>query len=291
MPYTIQGPGTAYTLLFDDDTTSGRSLPPAFQAVYGSDWRLPPADDQPYTFMNFVSSRDGRISFNEPGRNGGGDISRNLPHDRWLMALLRARADAILVGTSTLRDARNHYWTPETVFRADADAFAALRAAEGRTPLPILVVATQSGNLPVEAIALRKPLQQVVIATSERGADQAQQTLGRHEAVSYAISPGDTLDLRHIVRELRTTYGVADLLSEGGATIYGALLAAGVRLDEFLTVSPIVVGNPPLPTAPRTSLIEGIGFAADHPPTIDLLSVRRVDSYLFQRSRYQRSAK
>lgn len=290
MTFAVRGPGAAYDLLFDDDITPGRSLPQAFQAIYGSDWRLPVAQTRPYTFCNFVVSRDGRIAFDD-GSSGGADISRNVPHDKWLMALLRARADAILVGSATLRSALRHRWTPQAVFRADADAFAALRTAEGRELTPLLVVATRSGKLPSEALVLRDPQQHVLVATTTRGAEQAQHILGQHDKISYHITDGSEVDFAHLARDLHDAYKVSSLLCEGGAQVYGAFVQAQLVDDEFLTVSPIMVGNPPPPASPRPSLIEGVAFHATNPPQIDLLSLRRHESYLFQRSRYRQAEK
>ncbi len=106
--------------------------------------------------------------------------------------------------------------------------------------------------------------------------------------IFYHISPGDDVDLPALQRWLWAERGVASLLSEGGAALYGALIAAGAIHDELLTVSPIMVGNTRPPAKPRTSLVEGVAFAPDAPPEVELLSVRRHGSYLFQRSRYKR---
>ncbi len=90
------GPGSPFVCLFDDQGHVGLDLPPAFQSIYGR-WLLPASTGRPYTYVNFVTSRDGRVSFNEPGKRSGGPISGYSPHDRWLMGLLRARADAVLL--------------------------------------------------------------------------------------------------------------------------------------------------------------------------------------------------
>jgi hypothetical protein len=47
--------------------------------------------------------RDGRVSFSEPRHLGGGDVSGFDERDRRLMGLLRARADAVMVGDGTLK--------------------------------------------------------------------------------------------------------------------------------------------------------------------------------------------
>jgi riboflavin biosynthesis pyrimidine reductase len=67
--------------------------------------------------------------------------------------------------------------------------------------------------------------------------------------------------------------------------VYGALLQAGVVDDEFITLSPLVVGASG--DRARPSLVEGVAFDPDTPPRSRLLSVRRSGDYLFLHSRYR----
>ncbi|MFV9505571.1 MAG: RibD family protein [Oscillochloridaceae bacterium umkhey_bin13] len=276
---------TPYQLLFDVDDRPGPGLPAAIQALYGGDWRLPaPPTQRPYCFTNFVVSHDGRIGFDEPGYSGGPDISRGAPHDLWLMALIRSRADAILTGTGTLRSAGNHRWLPWETFPAARAALTALRTAEGRAPLPALVILTASGQLPPDAAALHVPNRPLIIATTAQGATQAQRLLADHPAIHYHISPGPQVDLLALATALRQQYGITTLLSEGGARVYGTLLAAALLDEVFTTHSPVVVGNRQPPAPPRPSLVEGVAFDPGAPPRLRLLSLRRVGDYLFQRA-------
>lgn len=286
MSRDLHGPGAPYTLLFDDDDAPGPGLPEAFRAIYGGDWRLPgPRGERPYTYTNFVVSHDGRISFDEPGQSSGAPVSLNAPHDTWLMALLRSRADAILTGAGTLRAAPRHRWTHWAPFPADRAAFDALRAAEGRTPLPLFVVITGSGDLPPGAAALRVPGQETLIATTAAGAARARALLEDLPHLGYHISPGERVDLAGLARHLRQERGARTLLSEGGAHIYGALIAAGLIDDVFTTSSPVIIGNRAAPARARPSLVEGVAFAPGSAPRLRLVSLRRHGDYLFQRAR------
>jgi riboflavin biosynthesis pyrimidine reductase len=281
------GPGSPYSLLFDDDAGNGPGLPASFRTIYGGDWRMPPAPaERPYSFTNFVASHDGRISFNMPGNEGGGDISRHAIHDTWLMGLIRARADAILVGATTLRISPQHRWTPGGVFKEDGEAFAALRKAENRPIYPVLVLASLSGDVPAESRAISLLEQQVVIATTSAGAERAQKQLGERANVAYHISPGKELDLPQLFRELRTTYNAQTLLSEAGPRIYSLLLRDQLIDEAFLTISPIIVGNPLAPTEPRPGLVEGVAFTPDKPPQLKIVSLRRYGDYLFERVQF-----
>jgi riboflavin biosynthesis pyrimidine reductase len=281
----IHGPGANYTLLFDDDQTDGPGLPPAFQAIYAGDWHMPPApDDRPFLYTNFVASHDGRTSFDLPGRSGGGDVSRHAAHDTWLMGLLRARADAIIVGGATLRLGLRHRWTAEGVYGADAAAFAALRAGEGRTTHPLLVVLSGRGDLPADAAWLHVADQQVWLATTTEGATRAREQLGHLPNLRIEAYGDTNVDLRKLLSDLRGA-GVRHMLSEGGAKIYAGLLRDQLIDEVFLTISPIVIGNPAPPEPPRTSLVDGVAFHPDNPPRLELISLRRFEHYLFQRAR------
>jgi hypothetical protein len=89
-------------------------LPEELRILYGGDLRFLAYDDRPYVIGNFVSTLDGVVSFEIPGKSGGGDISGFNEADRFIMGLLRASADAVVVGARTLREvAPEHLWLAE----------------------------------------------------------------------------------------------------------------------------------------------------------------------------------
>jgi hypothetical protein len=94
---------------------SSQGLPEAFRRAYGGDWLFDAPTDRPYMYSNFVQSRDGRISFGIPGQSGGGEVSNFNVHDQWIMGLLRARADAVIVGDVTLKIEPDHIWTHQYI--------------------------------------------------------------------------------------------------------------------------------------------------------------------------------
>lgn len=280
------GPGSPYTVLFDEDDREGRPLPAGIEAIYGA-WRLPAFESRPYIYSNFVMSQDGRVSFNVPGAAGGASVSRGNAHDQWLMGLLRARADAIIMGDNTLRVEPEHIWTAEAIFPADAAAFAALRAAEGRSPLPLVIFASYDGNIQAEAAIFTRTDMHIVIVSTSDGCTRARARLAQAAArVEFVPAGESSVDLHWLAPRLYTHHGVRSLLCEGGPTLFGSMLAAGLVDDLFLTHSPVAIGNPrggPL----RPGLVEGVAFDPAAPPCSTLLSVRRAGNYLFVRSRYR----
>ena len=290
MTEPVVGPGTPFVSLLDEDAGPGLHLPEGFRRVYGGDWLLPaPGSTRPYTYMNFVVSRDGRVSFAEPGHLGGGDVSLFNPHDQWLMGLLRSRCDAVLSGDNTLRLDPPLLLTPDYIFPADAAAFAALRTAEGRQAVPLHVFLSLEGDLPVEATVFGRPEIPILIATTTRGVATAYAMLGDRANVTIRDFGVESVDPAALLALLRQDYGVRSLLCEGGPRTYGSLLRADLVDDEFLTLSPLIIGNhPPGAGRPRPSLVEGVAFTPGQAPTQRLLNIRRAGDHLFLRSRYQR---
>ncbi|MDQ7828045.1 MAG: RibD family protein [Armatimonadota bacterium] len=282
------GPGRPFALLFERDQEGDLPLPEPFRAIYGGDWRLPRGERRPYTFVNFATSHDGRISFNVPGHRGAADVSERNPHDRWLMGLLRARADAVMVGDGTLRASPSHVWTAEHIFPADAAAFAALRRAEGRERVPLLVILSQTGELPGRARVFRTG-QRVLVATTTRGV-KAARAVARRGGVEVLAFGTATVQVRRLLAMLVRRFAVRTLLCEGGARTYGTLLRAGCVDDEFLTICPLIIGDGSR-RRPRPSLVEGAGFLPGVAPHLSLHSVRRAGDYLFLRSRVARAGR
>ena len=159
-----------FQLLFSDESAPEPSLPEPLQTIYPGDWRLPAIAGRPYIYSNFATSRDGRISYNDPAFAGGGPISLSSAHDRWLMALLRMRAHAVLVGDVTLDVEPDHSWTAEFIYPAGASRFNQIRQHEGYAGKPMLVLLSYDGRLNLDADCWQDEALTVVVATTRAGA-------------------------------------------------------------------------------------------------------------------------
>lgn len=73
---------------------------------------------------NFVSTLDGVVAFDTDESSGGGEVSGFFDPDRFVMGLLRAMADVVLVGAGTVRSAPTHEWTARRVHPASAALYA-----------------------------------------------------------------------------------------------------------------------------------------------------------------------
>ena len=96
-------------------------------------------------FANFVSSVDG-ITAIPSVRRSNTLVSGGSQSDRFVMGLLRASADVVVIGSATLAAAPRSLWSPEQVFPPAADAFAELRRRIGRPPVLELAVLTANGT-------------------------------------------------------------------------------------------------------------------------------------------------
>lgn len=286
----ITGPGSPFELLVDREgqvlsernIRNGRGLPDDFRRVYGGDWVLPGADQGVYTYSNFVVSRDGRVSFAIEGHEGGGDVSGFNPHDQWLMGLLRARADAVIVGAQTLRSESEHIWTAEFIFPTDTEAFHALRASEGRNPHPLQVFVTRTGNINPDAAVFHDPQLHCVVLTTQAGASRL--TAETQIPADVVIAGQHDVDLQEAIEQLQSRYGVHTLLCEGGPRLYAAVIEAGQLDEEFVTTSPLVIGTSS--ESPRPGLVEGSPSTPDNPRTTQLVSLRIAGEHLFSRTRW-----
>src|SRR5438874_10992678 len=121
-------------------------LPPALSTLYGR-LSFPSHPGRPRVVGNFVTTLDGVVALNEPGNAGGGDISGFNQHDQLVMGLLRALADAVIVGAGTLRSVPHHRWTAAYIFPAFAEAYQRLRTSLGKPELPLNVIVTARGDV------------------------------------------------------------------------------------------------------------------------------------------------
>ncbi|MGH9475133.1 MAG: dihydrofolate reductase family protein [Terriglobales bacterium] len=261
-------------------------LPDALRALYGSDLVFP-AQRTPYVYANFVASADGVVSFGVRGQAGGGTISGGNLGDRLGMALLRARADAVLVGARTLRAAgRPALWDPAYTFPAATTALRAWRRARGLTDSPLLTVVTASGRLPLDYEVFHARGARVLVLSSDGGAARLRAEARRRglKLELRVLAPvAGRMPVRAMLRLLAREFGVRMLLCEGGPTLFGELARAGLVQELFLSVAPVLAGRNG--RAPRPGPIVGAAFAPARAPRMRLLSVKAHGDLLLLRYR------
>ncbi len=230
-------------------------------------------------YSNFVSSLDGVVTLGSTP-SAGSVISGKQPADRFLMGLLRACADAVVLGAGTLRATPGHLWTPAHVYPSLATEFTALRSNLGRSREPALVVLTASGKLDFSHPAL---VRGAIVVTTTAGAKKIGHRLPPTCEV-IAMGRGKSLDLRKTIAELRSR-GLKVLLTEGGPHLLGQLIDSGLLDEAFVTISPVIAGRK---DERRLGMVEGVELLPKRGVWGSLLSARRHGDYLFLRYRLPR---
>ncbi len=281
--------------LFDTDLSPGKPLPmpPELAMLYGK-LQIPRLTDRSYIISNFVSTLDGVVSLNIPGHSGGSEISGANQHDRMVMGLLRAAADAVVVGAGTLRAVPKHLWTAEHIFPQLADAYAEFRTMLGKSASPLNVIVTASGdidpNLPVFASGKVAAL----IVTNRKGAEHLAAYQFQATVVVHAVPTDGRISAQAVIDAINHARGasigrVAELiLVEGGPQLLGDFIAEKLLDELFLTLAPQIAGR--AGTNDRPALVEGKILAPDNAVWSQLCSVKRGDDHLFLRYGIIRSA-
>jgi riboflavin biosynthesis pyrimidine reductase len=206
-------------------------------------------------------------------------ISGRSEADRFVMGLLRASADAVLVGSGTMLASPAGTWSPERVYPPAADEFAELRRRRGRPERLTVAFVTAGESFDPTHPALEHDA--IILTTERAAADLRARVPAASEVVS--VNDGDRVDLRRALVCLRERrYSL--ILSEGGPTLFGSLLALGLVDELFLTISPLLAGRS---VAPRLQLVEGVELLPDATVSLHLLSARRHGDHLFLRHRLQ----
>jgi riboflavin-specific deaminase-like protein len=190
-----------------------------------------PLEDRPRVAMNFVATVDGRATIE--GRSG--PIGSHT--DTAMLAGLRLRCDALMVGAGTMRV--EQYGRLVT-----KDETRERRQAAGLPPEPLMVLVSGRLDLPWEAPLFTEGGKVLIFTASEA---EPPQTASSVEVVRHE----GAVNLIEALSHLRREHGIRALLSEGGPHLHAQMQADGLVDDLFLTIAPKLSGG----EAPR--ILEG----------------------------------
>lgn len=217
----------------------------------------------PWLRGNMVSTLDGAA------QHEGRSQPISCPADMRVFGVLRALADAVVVGAETVR--REGYRPA----RARAE-FAAAREAAGQGPAPAIAVVSASLDLDFSLPLFTSPLVPTLVLTGA-GADPERVAAAEKAGARVVVAgEGAGVDPGRAVHAL-AGLGHTRLLTEGGPRLLGQLIAADVLDELCLTLSPML-------TAGDAQRIAG-GPSVTLPQRFTLSSMVEEDGFLFTRYR------
>jgi riboflavin biosynthesis pyrimidine reductase len=280
-----------FEILFDQTEANGAQDPAL--AGYGKLIFPVPPVDRPWIYSNFVQSLDGIVSLR--GRHGSGGAIAQSEEDRWLMDVLRAHADAVIIGINSLVEERyymgGHGRGP--VFKIADPEMLKLRERLGRGRQKNIFVTNSATIQLSEYRVFDGEIVDAYVITTRAGADRLRAQ--KHPAVKI-VEAGEwpRLDLGLAIRKLQQELGVRYLLCEGGPTLYGSMARAGLIDEKFVTVAPVEAGQMAPSeqemtefdkTRVRPTTFAGQGFTKENMTRWTWMSSRRVGDHEFNRYR------
>ncbi|MEH0826755.1 RibD family protein [Micromonospora sp. CPCC 205714] len=190
-----------------------------------------PGGGRPYVLLSCATSIDGYLDDATEQRlllSNADDLDR--------VDAVRAGCDAILVGAGTVR--RDD---PRLVVRAERLRRA--RVARGLPPSPLKVTLTERGDLDRTARFFTVGDADRIVYCASPAVPKTTELL---DGVATVVDAGDPVDPAWMLADLAGR-GVDRLMVEGGASVHGQFLAAGVADELHLVVAPFFVGDPRAP--------------------------------------------
>ena len=194
--------------------------------------------DCPSLRAGFVVTTDGGVA------HDGSSRPLQSPADETVFHVLRAVADAVVVGAGT---ARTEDYGPVRP-RAEGRAW---RERTGLAPQPPLVLVSRSLDLDPQARCFAGPSVVVTCAAAQ----------GRDRFPDVLVAGDDDVDLPEAVRLLGER-GLTRLLCEGGPHLVTTLLRAGLVDELCLTATPLLLG--PAPTLLTEPQDPPVGLGLQH---------------------------
>jgi riboflavin-specific deaminase-like protein len=185
---------------------------------------LEPRRDRPFVAMNFAVTVDGRATID----GVSGPIGSAA--DTAMLAGLRTRFDAVMIGAGTMRAERYGRPVGDPEKREK-------RVADGLPATPLMVIVAGTLELPWDAPLFADEEARVLILTASRA--EPPETASSVEVLRHE----GTVDLGTALRTLGDEHDVRTVLCEGGPRLHAELEARGLVDELFLTIAPKLSGG------------------------------------------------
>jgi riboflavin-specific deaminase-like protein len=226
-------------------------------------WKQP-HEERPFVATNFAATVDGRATIGGASGPIGSDT------DTEMLAGLRTRFDAVMIGAGTMRVERYGRLASKEETRARRERL-------GLPPDPLMVLVSGRLDLPWDAPLFTSGGGRVLVFTASEA--EPPETAASLQIVRH----DEAVDMTAALRQLRAEHGIRALLCEGGPHVHSQLWAAGLIDELFLTIAPRITGA----DAPR--ILEGAALPAI--AELELAWLLEQDGELFARYRHNQPAR
>jgi riboflavin-specific deaminase-like protein len=207
---------------------------------------------------------DGKIALaNRTGSTFGSS------HDHEHLLELRATADAVMAGATTVNSAPVNLGPGGTKFRRQ-------RLKRGLNEYNLRVIVSGSGSINPQAEIFNSRFSKIIILTTAQISKASLQSL--HSVADEVKICGKTkIDFRAAFRWLHAKWDVKRLLCEGGGELNNALFRGGLVDELHLTICPKIFGGCLAPT-----IADGVGDCdLNKAAGFQIKSTRRINDELF----------
>src|SRR5438045_2984005 len=214
-------------------TSVSRHRPESFR---GSHIHRQSPSDRPFVFATFAMTVDGKITTRKFA-----PVDFTSREDKAHLFRQRARADAVLIGHSTLKRDNMRLGVPAELREE--------RIARGQTSSPIRVIVSNEGKIDNRLKIFQSDpatAGPILIFSTRRMPRKFQDALG--EKTVLHLSASAHVDLCEMLRTLRRKYDVRTLACEGGPTLFRAMLEHGFVDELNRTIAPYLFGGTDAPT-------------------------------------------
>src|SRR5947209_6409340 len=188
---------------------------------------------RPFVSATFAMTVDGKITTRDFT-----PVDFTSREDKQHLFRQRARADAVLLGHSTLER--------DNVRLGLSEDLREERIKRGQTAAPVRVVVSNEGQINPQLKIFQWELSPILIFTTNRMPQETRDALAGKAHVHFSKSRN--VDLREMLRILRRDYGVRRIACEGGPILFRSMLEHGFIDELNLTIAPYLFGGAGAPT-------------------------------------------
>jgi 2,5-diamino-6-(ribosylamino)-4(3H)-pyrimidinone 5'-phosphate reductase len=215
----------------------------------------------PWVGVNMAMSADGKVSTYRRET-----FSLGSPWDRYLMDILRAKADAVIVGSRTLS-------LDGWAVRVRHPAIRRRRLKQKRGAHPLNVVLSTDLRIPARSEFFTFPETEKLVITTRRA---PKSRVDRFRTIAEVrVLPAASIAPQQALAVLADR-GVRRVLLEGGGTLNFSFFRENLVDEIYITVTPRILGGDTAPTP-----VDGKGFLRAAQVRLRLSSLKRRDDEVF----------